>query len=424
MKRLVSIFLSLMILLCCVVPVSATGFDPDTNGYSYDGLPYLSDSFVYTGHLQVGESVSISFNPPMDSVNTYIEGVFITNDPDPVFSSELVSFTLTDLGNNLFYFSVRNSNLVKKDYPITYIKGGGNYFQFLTFNVSPVTYIRHDITMRVNQTFNYSIKNYINSSGEYTTSSATSNDSNDYLQNEGVFTPKINPNTGPVSSSALVNEQSVLNTVLMWFDWTRFDRVDLYFRTEFTDLIDYTFYVDGINVVDSIQSYSLNNNETTIVTLDFSDLDKNINSNNCYLRFRGYSKVSSASQYRVIQFYGFTGFIRTVSNNFWPSWLMKIINKLDNIFTGRGQDQTAADSFNESVTDQSNELEDLTADLNSVTRPPLSDVNLSTSTMVDSGTIVLATSGIASILSNTIILRVLLMALTFALAGFILFGKR
>lgn len=49
---------------------------------------------------------------------------------------------------------------------------------------------------------------------------------------------------------------------------------------------------------------------------------------------------------------------------------MKIIHKLDNIFTGRGQDQTAADSFNNSVVDQSNELEDLTADLNSVTRPP------------------------------------------------------
>lgn len=112
------------------------------------------------------------------------------------------------------------------------------------------------------------------------------------------------------------------------------------------------------------------------------------------------------------------------SPNFFVVWFQKIIDSLGDLVNGNRNQQTSADRFQDKVDDQDELLGDLTTDLNSVERPDLGNIELSPVGMVDPGVVTLTTTGISSALGNEILIRVLLIALTFALAGFILYGKK
>lgn len=111
-------------------------------------------------------------------------------------------------------------------------------------------------------------------------------------------------------------------------------------------------------------------------------------------------------------------------NNNIISFGQSIGSKLDQLIHGSSDQQSSADDFQQSMDDQSQELEDLTGDLSAVNKTPVEDVNVNVSGMVNPDVVILATNGIGGLLSNQIILRVFLMAITLALAGFILYGKR
>lgn len=102
--------------------------------------------------------------------------------------------------------------------------------------------------------------------------------------------------------------------------------------------------------------------------------------------------------------------------------------KLDNILSAIKADSIsnnqAADDFNNSVETQAQELEDLSDTMNSVERPDISDVMLDVSDLVDPNQFTMSTVGFSTLLGMDIFTRIILMALTFALIGFVLFGKR
>lgn len=415
MKRFISVFLCLILCFSIVVPVSASGLDPDTNGYSFDALPYLDTNYVDTSSIPIGGAVHFRLSPPDLTNCNYFYGYLKTDDPYPRIASSAAYFNLVFMGDNLFYFH----GSFNRDYtyfPIAYYKDNSSSFlNFLTFHVSPIDYITSDLSVSVTTTGSYSRRNIttyetININGTNILSTG------DY-QNVVVL-PDIN-----ADGTTSYPERTIFLTSVLTFNWTAYDRVDIAFYNGYDTLTDYMFHVDGINVLESIQSGTLNGSQTTIVTLDFSVLDPNINSSTCTIRMRGYQRfTSSSSQHFFI--HRITGFSQTVSNNFWPSWLMKIINKLDNIFTGREEDHTAADSFQDTVDEQASQFEDMSNTMNQVERPDIESIDLSTSNMVDTDSVILATNGIGTILENPIILRVILMALTLALAGFVLYGKR
>lgn len=113
----------------------------------------------------------------------------------------------------------------------------------------------------------------------------------------------------------------------------------------------------------------------------------------------------------------------TSNHNSLMKQLQRMTDYLMSLATGSSH-SSDADSFNDSVSDQSQELEDMTSIMGSVEKPDINNIDFNPSTMVDTNTLVLATSGLSDVLGNQIIIRILLMALTFALVGFVLYGKK
>lgn len=105
-------------------------------------------------------------------------------------------------------------------------------------------------------------------------------------------------------------------------------------------------------------------------------------------------------------------------------WFSSLGDQLDVLIDGKPEQIENADSFNDTIGDQSSELEEMTGIMDSVEKPDVGDINMDLSGMVDPTVITVATTGIGSLLSNQIILRVLLLSFTFGLIGFILYGKK
>lgn len=230
MKRLVSIFLSLMILLCCVVPVSATSVDPDSNGYTFDGLPYLTGTYFNTSEVSIGGIVSLMLSMPEKSNYIYIDGIVRTDDVNPRFSSSAGVFTVSSLGNKLFHFSGRFPDVIDKNFSIFYTKNNtSTYFEFLTFNVSPVNYVTSDLSVSVTTTGSYQRINrssYEDISINETTTLSTGG--SEYIS--------VLPDILSDGSTNYIDRKLFL-TCYIEFNWTRFDRVDIAFLMVLTILM-------------------------------------------------------------------------------------------------------------------------------------------------------------------------------------------
>lgn len=180
---------------------------------------------------------------------------------------------------------------------------------------------------------------------------------------------------------------------------------------------------DGTPVPFEVSYYNYNDLEVTstsiIINCDLSQIDHTLDSS---LRITvEYNYFYS--QYHWFQVSDAHGSVNK-SPNFFSVWFQKIVDSLGNLVNGNRNQESASDRFEDKVEEQDELLGDLTTDLNAVERPDLGSIELSPVGMVDPGVVTLTTSGISSALGNEILLRVLLIALTFALAGFILYGKK
>lgn len=84
----------------------------------------------------------------------------------------------------------------------------------------------------------------------------------------------------------------------------------------------------------------------------------------------------------------------------------------------------AAEDFDQTAESQASELDEMVSVMGSVEQPDISNVNLDLTSGIDSNILTATTSGFSTVLSNEILIRVLIMALTLGLVGFILYGKK
>ena len=111
----------------------------------------------------------------------------------------------------------------------------------------------------------------------------------------------------------------------------------------------------------------------------------------------------------------------SISNGFNSNsiWLTRIFDALK-----PAGSESAADDFKDKVDDQASELEDIKDSLDSVEKPNAADINMNIDTYVPPSDLTIATSGLSTVLNNEIMVKILLMVITFAIVGFILYGKR
>lgn len=126
-----------------------------------------------------------------------------------------------------------------------------------------------------------------------------------------------------------------------------------------------------------------------------------------------------------------TGYIEYSNNNPINYWLKTIGITLQNGFaTLSGKldqligNSSQSDEFQDTMESQGKELEDLSGELDSVTKPPVEDIETDLESIVSSAEIESNTSIYGSILSNEIILVMVTVALTLSFAGYALYGKR
>lgn len=108
-------------------------------------------------------------------------------------------------------------------------------------------------------------------------------------------------------------------------------------------------------------------------------------------------------------------------------WYQRLFNAItdgfDSLLSALGFNSSDPE-FNDDAQEKVDDLDDLSSQLDAVSPPDISDVNFNVSGLVNPSVVTLTTSGISNILSNEIILRVLIISATFAVAGFILYGKK
>lgn len=100
----------------------------------------------------------------------------------------------------------------------------------------------------------------------------------------------------------------------------------------------------------------------------------------------------------------------------WFTDLFEILNP-------EGSEKPAEDMADK-VQDQTGDLEDINNDMNDVSKPSADSIDMDLDSFVSGANLTLSTSGLSTILGNEVILQFLLMTITFAIVGYILFGKR
>lgn len=149
------------------------------------------------------------------------------------------------------------------------------------------------------------------------------------------------------------------------------------------------------------------------ITLEIDDLQSALSSSISTLQTKVTGSISTL-QTKLTSL--ITGFRTSME-----SWASKISGQLDQLIN---QSTSESDDFLDDVATQATELEEITDIIESVTKPPIEDIEVSVDEIVEATDIEKNTAPLALILENDIFLSVCIMSLTFALVSYGLYGKR
>lgn len=112
--------------------------------------------------------------------------------------------------------------------------------------------------------------------------------------------------------------------------------------------------------------------------------------------------------------------LNTITNSI-KTEVKNITDRLDSLIH---PDSTDSDDFSDSMASQATEMEEANDTLDSVTKPPVDDLDPSVDDIVPAEDVANFTSVFAAIFENNIFLSVFLMSFTLAMVSYVLYGKR
>lgn len=411
MRRFIIFILVCSVSLFSVIPANATSIS-----CLYNLLDYSTLSDSGGNQTTLSNSKVISYTMPGSSVLYYVDVLFTFNNGTlgtvnigPNSSTEF-SLTVENVSDRLYR---AYGSLPTRVYGTVYLK-----FTNTLSSTASLTIHSINVSAFNSEFFDVSGKVYAKGLGS----------SNSSTWNKGGTTYTEFP-TGYESGISGMCE------VYYYFDdWSNYDYITLEGGLSGFGINSlYAFLeVSGISVP-VISSYVSSGNGNSITqnwftaTLDLTGVRKNVD-DYLVLYVSGTYDTGVSSYAYAFNCYGqvelpapsqFSYLFTLLKTNF-----SNIISRLDQFLSGSSEHENSADGFNESAFEQSNELAEMSAVMNSVEPPDLSGVNMSVGSMVDASVITLTTTGLSNALSNDIFIRVLIMAITLGLAGFILYGKK
>lgn len=208
-------------------------------------------------------------------------------------------------------------------------------------------------------------------------------------------------------------------------EWQKYDYLDLCLTLEGCT-------IDSVNVmlsddvavpfeINEIVATTADTTRTTYTFIISIDLTSVQREGDLYVLVRGSGgQTNDSIKVQSITCNSCTGYVRADSHdNPVTYWLQRIFNALKP--TGS---EGLADDFNDKVDDQKSELEGIKDSLDSVEKPNAADIDMNIDTYVPPSDLAVATAGLTSVMNNDIIVKLLLLTITFAIVGFILYGKR
>lgn len=112
--------------------------------------------------------------------------------------------------------------------------------------------------------------------------------------------------------------------------------------------------------------------------------------------------------------------LNTITNSI-KTEVKNITDRLDSLIH---PDSTDSDDFSDSMASQATEMDEANDTLDSVTKPPVDDLDPSVDDIVPAEDVAKFTSVFAAIFENNIFLSVFLMSFTLAMVSYVLYGKR
>lgn len=222
-------------------------------------------------------------------------------------------------------------------------------------------------------------------------------------------------------------------------DWVKYDYIDIHFHVAYSDISSITCYVDkqhvpfDISVIGNVDLFKYEVHENGGVIRYFPeglqslvhvnmrvDLTEVFRSNNGYFNIGVTGQYSTDTAYFALDFV--TGYVSNGVTETDTLWI-KMKKFFTDLFAPEGA-QEDADNFESDVNEKNEELGEMTDIMNSVEKPNVEDINMSIDSLVDPSVLAVSTEGLSSILSNQVILRVLILSVTMATVGYVLFGKR
>ena len=152
------------------------------------------------------------------------------------------------------------------------------------------------------------------------------------------------------------------------------------------------------------------------ITIDLSGVDRNSTDQLiCY-----FTCLANEWLGYTIQITGVTGLV-DIADTSDASWWTRFKGFLTGLFD---PDSPEAEDFQSSADQQGQQMEDLNEQLDSVTKPPVSDIETDLDDYVDPNALVIVNGNLAQLTNNSLIVAMLMISLIIALLSYILFGKR
>lgn len=434
MKRFLVIFLVFILafssLVLCASASEVGSADPMIQLLDFSTLNNYGRNYVYF-NLNAGVTRNFSFNLPVSSSVTYIDTVFYSSKTPTSVKAQNNSLSIINLYDNTYraYGTCAfPANTVSVSLGMKFAESGTGFIEFLSFKVASgsdsfiqgycgssmtLTLLSDDAgvdNLRTSKDVEPDTLGYFGTDGYLGENSY----SESVFANRGYLDIYINDSQAydyfDINLYLTVQSIKSLSCVL--------DDATIPFTISYLDgsssLDDIYHYADGdIIVGDSRNTFFIN------LHLDLSNFKKTDLRPNINISFE--IDPGDGNEFYLYSIIGYADVDNLTALDFLWFKIRDLFNGLLGVDTSSFE---AAEEFDQTAESQASELDEMVSVMGSVEQPDISNVNLDLTSGIDSNILTATTSGFSTVLSNEILIRVLIMALTLGLVGFILYGKK
>lgn len=230
-------------------------------------------------------------------------------------------------------------------------------------------------------------------------------------------------------------DESAVSLFIYTEEWEKYDFIDIFVHCTISSITSVAASFNGEPLPFEL-SYLDNTNAsdggfTFHIRLDLTEVDRTF-SDYPIVYIEGVLHVQGINQVAIL---GMNGLVQYYQNNSVMVWLRniylrlnsvadRITSKLDSVIDAINGDTSSGNSFQESVEDEINELDQAADIMDSVSRPDINGIDISMDQYASAADLAVLTAPVSLFFEIDLFKSILIMSILFATVSFVLFGKR